>query len=315
MNKDIETVDKVFKIKNRYELYKNLYCWLYPFTTENIKGYIEKLDIKDKNILTTTSSGDHILNSYLMGAKSVDGFDINPLAKYYSELKIASIKELTLEEFLSFLYNKNPYFLPKKYLNEDTYYRVSKHLDEKTQNFWNYVFNKYSKNKIEKSHLFTRDFLNRKALLKSNLYLNKDNYIRLRHILDTKRSNYYDLDISDINKLDNNYDIIMLSNIPACYYIENEKQKLIELKGLLYSLRNNPTIILSYLYCNLFNHIDTPLVYNEILSEGLFNKEDKKAFRFESTTFLEHPIYKIFNFIPDVKEMSEDYVIVLKKTC
>ena len=97
MYKDIMYLDKVMALKTKMDLYHNYFCWLYPFTNENIGAYFSKLDFKDKSVLTVTSSGDHIINSILMGAKEVDAFDVNPLAKHYSELKIAAIKSLTFE--------------------------------------------------------------------------------------------------------------------------------------------------------------------------------------------------------------------------
>ena len=115
--KDIEYFEKIINIKNNKELLKNYFCWLYPFTNENIKGYYSKINFKNKNVLTVTASGDHALNALLLGANCVETFDSNPLAKYYSELKIAGIKTLSLEEFILFFYNKsfktNKYFFDK----------------------------------------------------------------------------------------------------------------------------------------------------------------------------------------------------------
>lgn len=35
---------------------------LYPFTTENISGYINNFDLSNKTLLTVGSSGDQIIN-------------------------------------------------------------------------------------------------------------------------------------------------------------------------------------------------------------------------------------------------------------
>ena len=50
---------------------------IYSFTTENISGYFNYLDFKNKNVLTVSASGDHIINAFYKGARSVTGFDIN----------------------------------------------------------------------------------------------------------------------------------------------------------------------------------------------------------------------------------------------
>ena len=56
---------------------------IYPFTTETISGYITKMDIKDKIVLTLGSSCDQALNSLLLGAKDITVFDINEKVKYF----------------------------------------------------------------------------------------------------------------------------------------------------------------------------------------------------------------------------------------
>ena len=70
---------------------------IYPFTTENIAGYIDYFDLQDQ-----------IINAALKGAKDVTLLDINPYAKYYYYLKAAGILELDLVKFNEFfLYQAN----------------------------------------------------------------------------------------------------------------------------------------------------------------------------------------------------------------
>ena len=38
---------------------------IYLFTTENIAGYMNELDLTDKKIITVTGSSDHIINAIL----------------------------------------------------------------------------------------------------------------------------------------------------------------------------------------------------------------------------------------------------------
>ena len=56
----------------------NFNDYIYPFTTEMISGYFDKLDLKEKTVLTVGSSIDQGLNALLLGAKNVTVFDINP---------------------------------------------------------------------------------------------------------------------------------------------------------------------------------------------------------------------------------------------
>ena len=44
---------------------------IYPFATENISGYIDKFDLKDKSLLTVGSSGDQVINAILYGCKKI----------------------------------------------------------------------------------------------------------------------------------------------------------------------------------------------------------------------------------------------------
>ena len=55
------------------------YSRIYRLTTENISGFLNKYDLKDKKILTVAGSGDQRLNCYSLGAKEVTCFDVNPL--------------------------------------------------------------------------------------------------------------------------------------------------------------------------------------------------------------------------------------------
>ena len=64
---------------------------IYPFATENISGYIDLFNLKDKSLLTTGSSGDQIINAILKGCKNITLLDINPYAKFYFYLKMTCI--------------------------------------------------------------------------------------------------------------------------------------------------------------------------------------------------------------------------------
>ena len=48
------------------------YSGMYTTTTENLSGYMDKLQVQGKDVLTVTASGDHLINLYLGGANQVD---------------------------------------------------------------------------------------------------------------------------------------------------------------------------------------------------------------------------------------------------
>ena len=77
----------------------------YLWTNEDMKLY-PKENLKGKNILTITSSGDHALNAILNGGSMIDSFDVNIFSKYVSALKIAMIKKYGYYETTKNLYSK-----------------------------------------------------------------------------------------------------------------------------------------------------------------------------------------------------------------
>ena len=102
---------------------------IYPFTSENIAGYMKNLNLTNKKVLTVTGSTDHILNAVLQGATDITSFDINPLTKPYMDLKISAVKNLSYEEFIQFL-------LFESKMNLD--YNLISSLDmfNESKNFW-----------------------------------------------------------------------------------------------------------------------------------------------------------------------------------
>jgi len=121
---------------------------IYPFTTEVISGYITKMDIENKSVLTLGSSCDQALNSLLLGASNVTIFDINERVKYFYELKKKLILSTSRKELIHEVINLNqfPYFedifscndLMKMNLylqNDENYSKLQNILNEKTINF------------------------------------------------------------------------------------------------------------------------------------------------------------------------------------
>lgn len=104
---------------------------VYPFTTEDISGYMGKLDIQDKKVFTVGSSSDQVLNSILLGAKEVTLFDISENTKDFFERKkeiiLTSSKNEVYDkvvnmsgvEFQDDLFSKNDVAKMNLYLNDD----------------------------------------------------------------------------------------------------------------------------------------------------------------------------------------------------
>ena len=64
---------------------------VYAFSNENLDDLFNKLDLKDKKVLTVGSSGDQALYSLLYGAKDITIADLNIYTKPFVEFKIAEI--------------------------------------------------------------------------------------------------------------------------------------------------------------------------------------------------------------------------------
>ncbi|MBE6159747.1 MAG: DUF3419 family protein [Lactobacillales bacterium] len=249
----------------------NMFNHIYPFSTENIKGYYSKLDLEDKDILTIGASGDHAINLELENVKSVDYFDINPFTKYYYELKKAAIKALTYEEFLEFFcYDDYPKTFKKnnKAFNIELYRKITPYLIGDTKLFWDSLYIENTGIDIRTSSLFSKDEEPLRVIKKSNSYLEKETYELLKEKL-TLEPYFYRKNIKELAQtLTKKYDIIMLSNIAQ--YLETifKKDHLECLKKIIIDLstklNEDGIIIVSYLYdfCERYDFNKIPLIYN-----------------------------------------------------
>lgn len=222
---------------------------IYPFTTESISGYITKMDIKDKMVLTLGSSCDQALNSLLLGAKDVTIFDINEQVKNFYELKRKLILSTSRED------------LREKLINE---------LNSKDFLYFNEIF------------------LN-DSLIKMNLYLqNDENYNKLRNILKEKKINFIVGDIFNVteySKLNQKYDRVILSNVLDYLPTDLDKSKKVFdiYKGLSQHLNEGSLIQLYYLYGTLFSNdfikvVNRFLDYNILFEKIPCDEEDSAIF-------------------------------------
>ena len=203
MNFNID--DKVYsKITNFGKLEET-----YFFTNEDMHLY-EKENLKDKKVLTITSSGDHALNSILNGAEIIDSFDINLYSKYISALKIAMIKRYNYNEFYRkiewIILNKNFRYNKKDNIIED----IKNYLSYDEYKFLSYLDDIFIKN----PNAFYK-IINLSVMCGLNRYENQKDYKILRKNLNDVKITYYDCDILDIHKeLNyNKYDVIYISNV------------------------------------------------------------------------------------------------------
>ncbi len=284
---------------------------IYPFTTENINGYLSLYDLKNRNVLTVGSSSDQIINSFVMGAKEVDSFDINPFTEYYFNLKKAGIMELDLYEFNTFfslVNNSRLLFKNENAFNRELFNKLSKSMDGETLIFWNSLYKEYSPLQIRK-RLFSNDEFPTKVLKRMNAYLDEEKYIKLKHTINSLNPKFYNYSLNEISKhLTDNYDYILLSNISHYLFImynnslNSFKDDVLALEK---HLNTNGIIFFAYLYdmdknTKVMPHWD--IIHRTDYVQEVFGKENVEMKSFTSISSLENDYYK-----------SKDSVLVYKK--
>ena len=302
MNKELE--EALYTAKERCEgniildeASMNGFEEIYPFTTENIAGYIDYFDLQDKSLLTVGSSGDQIINAAFKGAKDITLLDINPYAKYYYYLKTAGILELSLTDFNEFFrYNDYPkvFKYNKKVFDKASYKKLKstlKSLDNDSYLFWDELFDMYQPDYIRFS-LFSNDEYGTSVLGKSNLYLQSENtYDETKTKLKELRPEFINEDIFKSN-LTKNYDNIWLSNI-ACYLYQDK------IKGMTDKFADKLAVdgklLISYLYS-----IDMNTEYDDDWSPIYDLKNDLELLKEYS------PIFHFFKGVNGIKHNDDD---------
>lgn len=313
----MKTIEEIKALVNIFAHRKNgrnfsKFCPVYIFTTENIAGYLNTIDVKDKDVLVPCASGDHILEAISKGAKSVDVFDINVYAYHMARLKIAAVEALSKEEFLNFFVRK----IDDETINEKIFDRqiyeskIRKFLPTYSRNFWDVAYNSWKNNhaKINKgknllhSGLFIHNFATQDGMIKLLDYLKDDNYEKLKtklSIMHEENIEFFNCDIVDIeDKLDKSYDIIMLSNIQDyADEIYSVSDKIAGLKRYRDFIKNTLFKFLNKGGC--------------VIGEYYYSYEKLSNLkRDEHEGFLE--VESVFNANGEADELSNDGVIIYK---
>ena len=216
---------------------------IYLFTTENIAGYMDELDLTNKKVITVTGSSDHLINAILKGCIDITTFDINPLVKYYLDLKLSAIKALPFKEFLDFLL-----YDTEKSFDYETIKRLD--MDKDSRDFWLDELNKYDNNGLKMKHsgLFILKYFDYENKIDCNLYLNETNYDIIKERLKQVRIVFLKTNLRDL-VIKENYDYMFLSNISDYLDIFYEDNYLVNYKNLIFHfLKKVNVIYFSYVY-------------------------------------------------------------------
>lgn len=222
---------------------------LYPFTTENIDGYVDLFDLKNKSLLTLGSSSDQAINAGLVRCNDITIFDFCPLTKFYYYLKLASLLSLERKVFLYFLcktnYRKNTFSNPDLYKSRifNKIKETLKSLDYESYVIWDYLFNKYGSKEI--SRLFTIDVNQVNSIIRCNRYLVDDDMYQLaRKRMPNVDIKFIEGDVLSPN-INEKYDNIWLSNVGK-YLTDEEFTIMIEKMASL--LKQNGRMLMNYFY-------------------------------------------------------------------
>lgn len=228
---------------------------LYPFTTENIAGYINNFNLSSKTLLTVGSSGDQIINGSLFDCKDIVCLDICPYTKFYIYLKICCLLELEKNEFLSFLCYKD---YPKTFndnklsFNNEVFKKIKstlKSLDYESYLIWDELFSMFKGIDIRKE-LFYFDENKSHVIVESNPYLQSNiAYDEARKKIMKTKLEFVTDDIFK-TKIDRYFDSIWLSNIGT--YLSSNSLKII-INKLSKNLNDNGMLLISYLYKTVRN--------------------------------------------------------------
>ena len=245
-----------------------IFSYIYPFTTENIAGYIEKFDLEKKKLLTVGSSGDQIINASIKGCEDQTIVDICPFTKGYFYLKKAALIALEYEEFSDFFcYLDYPkvFKTNKKAFNRTSLnkiFTVLKQLDYESFEFWNELINRVDPYNV-RLNMFSQDEDRYEVLTQANLYLrNEESYNRAKKIIERIEPKFITENIYNL-KLKEQYDNIFLSNLAQYYSLEDHK-KLLDKLSL--HLTEEGKILISYLYATAKDNTDE----NE---RGIYNRD------------------------------------------
>ena len=230
---------------NKFSEYQKAYFW----TNENINGYLNLVNLKDKNsALSVMSSGDHTFNLITNNIFNIDTFDTNKLTEYYVlGLKRAMICKYNYEEFIA-----TNIILTARFSPIDEITTIIRDLlpfmDEKYRKFWeyiveyNYTLQKRSNTNLNLMYMLYIAVSPVKGIKKYNNYLsNRDNYNLLKNNIEKANVTFKWADAINLDKefAGKKYDLILLSNI-LDYFNEKwgEKWPYEKLESYVNSLEN-----------------------------------------------------------------------------
>lgn len=315
------------KAKSLLEFYPyyQLFDHVYPFSNENIKELFSYFDFKDKECLSVLASSDQVLDMFLRGAKQITAFDLNSLTLYYFYLKKAFIASgLSYKDFLNFFcYQDYKDGTNKLAFDSKVFEKICINLPENSYKFWTELFSEYEGQHIRRPiAIFSPDEKNIEVLKKTVAYLDKNNYCKLKDIIDDVDIDFIPSDIKALPALlKKTYDIMYFSNI--IQYVDsifkddiniseeqNQMQKMNKFKYLIEYLseylNENSYMLIGYIFLPHVNDKKTSVFNNKIRNEVFNSQEYYNLYIKAMSSILREQKFNI-------KSIDQDMCIIRKK--
>lgn len=261
----------------------------YLFSTENITGILNTLDISGKTVLTVGASGDHLFNFTLRGARQTDCFDVNLYAKYVIELKRKAIEQFSCQQFVEFCLQG---------ISEPSLYQ---RLREKLSLPCRFLFDR------REQHSFLKPLrLSRQQLIANNPYLQSEQAYRQLRCLLTPET----FILSEVQQLSRHltrtYDLIFLSNIIDYSHLMFEGDYLYQyrekvIRPLLNRLKPQGQLAVGYIYDLKDKHASSHRNCANLREERL------RCF------YLPGYSYREYDFPSAVENDNRDAILILQK--
>ncbi len=216
---------------------------IYPFTTENIAGYMCNLDFIDKKVITVTGSADHILNIVARGGCEITTFDVNPLTELYMDLKLSAFRSLDFKDFVNFLLYDSKINLDKSIIS-------SLDMSDFSREFWLERLIEFNNDgrRLMHSKYFNRNYFNPDSKVWQNLYLNEDGYRLVKQRLSNVRIKFLNSSLENL-EIKEDFDYMFLSNISDYIGMMYGKDGLVKYRDLMNKFLSKVKVIyMAYLY-------------------------------------------------------------------
>ena len=196
--KDVHQASNIVNDLNFLDGYDRIYYQ----SNENLNELFKHFSVEGKDVLTVLGYSDHLFHSYYHGAKSVDAFDVNKLAKYYFYLR-----KWVMECYDDYYPERDLFLSNNRYIFE-----LLKNVSCKSEDeldaylFWSlYIERVYPFDAFKLYYASCGD--------KSRI----DNVDGLKEIICSKNLNFRQEDLSGVVDKSKKYDIVIISNILEYY--------------------------------------------------------------------------------------------------